>query len=396
MIYPRCRTVPPSHRDHHRRVHARPLVARAVTEAVDRRGVGAAARRADRRADSCRRRPSTSASSPCRRAASSTSTHPTQAYGPWLLADTGLVIEGTGYVLDLSSAASPPPWPPDWHGLWLGAGTATGETTVPDPCNTGYLRGHYTYDHAIVVSSRVLRQHLPREPCRRSTRSTRSGSRSPSTTAAMDIWYSKIVRGELKNGWTRPAGRRRLRGRSPGNRVRTPIAVVSVQPDLDLAGALDHGGREISWGELTHHGDEVVAWTGVFGRGLPLPSGRRRARPTRRSPAGRSPDRPSTPSSTRASPSSRPTRSPASRSRSSTDAFVFSPDRPGGRATRSSSTGCTAGSASASPVSTARSRPTCSPGARNSATRRAPATWATSRSSRPCSSTTRRTCSPSS
>ena len=54
----------------------------------------------------------------------------------------------------------------------------------------------------------------------------------------------------------------------------TPISVVSIQPDLDLAGALDHGNREISWGELTHHGDEVVAWTGIFGPGyVYLPAG---------------------------------------------------------------------------------------------------------------------------
>ena len=43
------RTVPAAHRDHHRRVHARPLVARAVTQAVDRRGLGTAARWAHRR-----------------------------------------------------------------------------------------------------------------------------------------------------------------------------------------------------------------------------------------------------------------------------------------------------------------------------------------------------------
>src|SRR5262245_29134859 len=78
---------------------------------------------------------------------------PNQAYGPWLLGDTGMVIEGMGYVLDLSTATSPSPWPPSWRGLALGAGTATGEKYVPDPCNTGYLRGHYKHSGAIVVST---------------------------------------------------------------------------------------------------------------------------------------------------------------------------------------------------------------------------------------------------
>ena len=175
-------------------------------------------------------------------------------------------------MLDLSSAASPPPWPPDWKGLWLGAGTATGETTVPDPCNTGYLRGHYTYDHANVVSSGFFGSIYLASPVSFNAINP-LGQSFTFNDAAMDIWYSKIVRGELKNGWTDlPVDA--VTERAPGRRVRTPIDVVSIQPDLDLAGALDHGGREISWGELTHHGDEVVAWTGVFGRGyLYLPAG---------------------------------------------------------------------------------------------------------------------------
>jgi len=197
---------------------------------------------------------------------------PDQAYGPWQLADTGLVIEGTGYVLDLSSAASPAPWPPDWHGLRLGAGTATGETTVPDPCNTGYLRGHYTFDHANVVASGFFGSIYLASPVSFNAINP-MGQSFTFSDGAMDIWYSKIVRGELKNGWTDLPADAVCVG-APGNRVRTPITVVSIQPDLDLAGALDHGGREISWGELTHHGDEVVAWTGIFGPGyLYLPAG---------------------------------------------------------------------------------------------------------------------------
>jgi hypothetical protein len=197
---------------------------------------------------------------------------PDQAYGPWLLADTGLVIEGTGYVLDLSPAASPAPWPPDWRGLRLGTGTATGETTVPNPCNTGYLRGHYTFDHAIVVSPGFFGSIYLASPVSFDAINP-LGQSFTFNDGAMNIWYSKIVSGELKNGWTDLPADAVCEG-SPGHRVRTPIAVVSVQPDLDLAGAIDHGDREISWGELTHHGDEVVAWTGIVGDGyLYLPAG---------------------------------------------------------------------------------------------------------------------------
>ncbi len=197
---------------------------------------------------------------------------PGQAYGPWLLGDTGMVIEGTGYVLDLSTATSPAPWSPAWRGLVLGAGTATGEKYVPDPCNTGYLRGHYTYNNAIVVSSGFFGSLYLAEQVTFAAINP-LGQTFAFNDGAMDVWYSRIVRGELKNGWTElPIDA--VCERRPGRRVKTPIDVVSIQPDLDLAGALDHGMREISWGELTRHGDEVVAWTGIFGPGyLYLPAG---------------------------------------------------------------------------------------------------------------------------
>jgi hypothetical protein len=197
---------------------------------------------------------------------------PDKAYGPWLLGDTGLVIEGTGYVLDLSSSVSPPPWPPGWYGLRLGSGTATGEHTVPNPCNTGYLRGRYAYDHAIVVRSGFFGTIYLAGPVSFDAINP-LGQSLTFTEGAMDVWYSKVVRGELKNGWTELPKDAVCEG-APGNRVRTPIAVVSVQPDLDLAGALDHGGREISWGELTRHPNEEITWTGIFGPGyLYVPAG---------------------------------------------------------------------------------------------------------------------------
>jgi hypothetical protein len=197
---------------------------------------------------------------------------PGKAYGPWLLGDTGMVIEGKGYVLDLSRAKSPAPWPPGWLGLALGAGTATGKQHVPNPCNTGYLRGHYTFSDAVVIGAGFFGSF---ELAKRVTFEAINplGQTFTFDDGVMDVWYSRIVRGELRNGWTELPVDAVCEGR-PGRRVRTPIAVVSIQPDLDLAGSLDHGNREISWGELTRHGDEVVAWTGIFGSGyLYLPAG---------------------------------------------------------------------------------------------------------------------------
>jgi hypothetical protein len=253
---------------------------------------------------------------------------PDQPYGPWFLGDTGMVIEGTGYVLDLSTATSPAPWPPGRRGLALGAGTATGENYIPEPCNTGYLRGHYTHSKSIILSSGFFGSLYLAE---RVTFGAINplGQTFTFDDGAMDVWYSKIVRGELKNGSTDLPVDAVCAG-TPSRVVTTTISVVSIQPDLDLVGQVDHGGREISWGELTHHGDEVVAWTGIFGAGyLYLPAGPAAsfspvATGTFLGPAiGGMPD---------ASLAELETHQAAGVSFPSlSDALVFSPDRPGGR-----------------------------------------------------------------
>ncbi|MFN8192768.1 MAG: hypothetical protein U0R80_00625 [Nocardioidaceae bacterium] len=253
---------------------------------------------------------------------------PDQAYGPWLLADTGLVIEGTGYVLDLSNGASPPPWPPDWHGLWLGAGTATGETTVPTPSNTGYLRGHYTYDHANVVSQGFFGNIYLAQPVTFDALDP-FGQTFSFDEGAMTVWYSRIANGELKRGWTELPLDAVCEG-APGNVVRTPIDVVSVQPDLDLAGVIDHGDREVSWGELTQRGDEVVAWSGIAGRGyLYLPAGPGPSYCPASTGGFVEPNVDSVPDASLAELEAH--RVAGVTFQSLSGALVFSPDRPGGR-----------------------------------------------------------------
>ena len=90
---------------------------------------------------------------------------PDQAYGPWLLADTGLEIEGTGFILDLSTTGSPGGLPPGWRGVQLLNGSATGKRIVPDPCNTGYLRGTYAYYAATVDVSGFDGNVVLDQPC---------------------------------------------------------------------------------------------------------------------------------------------------------------------------------------------------------------------------------------
>ena len=259
-----------------------------------------------------------------------------------------------GYVLDLSASLSPAPWPPAWHGLALGAGTATGEKYVPDPCNTGYLRGHYTYTDAIVVASGFFGTLYLTDPCTFGALNP-LGQTFTFDDGAMDVW-SSADRQPASSGTGGPSSHRDAvcdagRG-SRGDGRRSPPSTCS--PTSTSPAWSTTANREISWGELTRHGDEVVAWTARVGRGyLYLPAGpypsllarsrRHLLRPAIDSVARRQPQR----------ARGRTTR-PACRSPSCTTRCVFSPDRPGGtRQPDQARAPCRGGCGSASPASTA-------------------------------------------
>jgi hypothetical protein len=197
---------------------------------------------------------------------------PNQDYGPWLLGDTGMVIEGTGFVLDLSTTASPPPRPAAWRGLVLRAGKASGEKFVPEPCNTGYLRGHYTYTDALVVSTGFYGTLELADPVS-FTALNPLGQRLTFQSGWIDVHQTAVAAGELRDGSIElPTDAACVS--APGDQVKIGLDVVSIQPGLDLAGVFDYGGAEISWGELTRHGEEVVAWSAVCETGyLFLPAG---------------------------------------------------------------------------------------------------------------------------
>ncbi len=197
---------------------------------------------------------------------------PNQAYGPWLLGDTGMVIGGTGFVLDLSSTISPPPRPAAWRGLVLRSGNASGEKFVPEPCNSGYLRGHYSYTDALVVSSGFQGTLELADPVS-FTALNPLGQTLTFESGWLDVHDSAVAAGELRDGSTElPTDA--VCVSVPGDQVKIGLDVVSIQPDLDLAGVFDYRGAEISWGELTRHGEEVVAWSAVCQIGyLFLPAG---------------------------------------------------------------------------------------------------------------------------
>ena len=77
---------------------------------------------------------------------------PDGEFGPWLIGDTGLVVTGRGYTVDLSQTVSPAPRPAAWMGVVLHDGTASGSLNPLDS-NTGYLAGRYHLSSALITQT---------------------------------------------------------------------------------------------------------------------------------------------------------------------------------------------------------------------------------------------------
>ena len=199
---------------------------------------------------------------------------PAATYGPWLVDDTGLEIEGTGYTLDLSTTQSTAGRPASWRGLELGQGTATGARSVPDPCNTGYLRGSYAHVGAVLTGAGLDATFVLTAPVQFEAIEPR-GHHISLEAGWLELTHCQIVGGEFPQGRVKLPTDAVCRG-AAGAVVEVAITAASVQPDLDLAGLVDGGGGTMSWGELTHHGDELIAWEAtILGGYLYLPAGPR-------------------------------------------------------------------------------------------------------------------------
>lgn len=197
---------------------------------------------------------------------------PAQDYGPWLLGDTGMVIGGTGFVLDLSAATSAPGMPPAWCGLVLAAGKASGAGNIPDPCNTGYLAGAYDFASATVDATGFAGTLTLHEPVS-FTAINPFGQPFRFDSGQLDVSQSAIVSGLFADGSTELIPEA-IRGAAAAAAVGIDLPSVSVGADLSLSAVLHCGGARVSWGELTHHGAELFVWSALADLAyLSLPAG---------------------------------------------------------------------------------------------------------------------------
>ena len=205
---------------------------------------------------------------------------PDQPWGPWIVGDTGLIAEGTGFIFDTSTTKSAPGHLPWWRGLRLSGGTASGSKTIPKPCNTGWLGGDFNLTGAVVTPSGLT-----------GTLNLRNGHKFKTlnpfdyvvhlTDARVDLTASSIASGSLGPGHIDLPGEA---VRDPGGAgdVQVQFTTLNVQASLDVTGELA-AAVELAWGELTHPGDELEVQRVAAREGLVfLPTGPRASfRPVR-------------------------------------------------------------------------------------------------------------------
>lgn len=187
---------------------------------------------------------------------------PTDPFGPWIVGDTGLIVSGTGYIADFSSSQSLLSKPASWKGVVLQDGTGSGSALVSTTSNTGYLAGEYSFFNATIEGSGLAGQFnllgtlifYPLQPL---------GYQVTLYGASLEVSESRVVSGQLGPGRLELPVKAVCKDGHPGDPLSATFSLLTVQADLDVGGEVNFGfgtPARMGWGELTHSGDEVVAW----------------------------------------------------------------------------------------------------------------------------------------
>jgi hypothetical protein len=194
-------------------------------------------------------------------------------FGAWIIGNTGMIVEGEGFIADFSSSQSPPFKVASWKGVSLKRGRASGDTHVPENSNTGYLAGQY---HFILAS-------VSKEGFEGKLRLTAPHTFHPTRPIGYEVSFgkgklvlskSRVISGELQNGEiilpTAAVG-----NGGPGNPVKVSFSSLMVRENLNLTGEVNvPPGTLLGWGELTHPSDPLIAWNIDIANGyFFLPSG---------------------------------------------------------------------------------------------------------------------------
>lgn len=174
-----------------------------------------------------------------------------QGFGPWAVCNTGMEIEGIGFVADFSKTQS---WPslPSLAASWMGVVLMNGETVPGDPnatiSNSGYVKAPYAFSNALVTVSGLTAEFSLIDGF-----SFQSLQPIDYTiflkSGGISMNNCQITGGSFSNGQILLP---RAAVLDPGNNpIKADYATLKVQDDMDLYSDSLAISQEFVWGELS-------------------------------------------------------------------------------------------------------------------------------------------------
>jgi hypothetical protein len=186
-----------------------------------------------------------------------------QPWGPWIIGNTGMVVQGTGFVVDLDPAWKWPGWtgfPPQadaWQGVILPSGATIAAASGSMTSNIGYLKAAYSFANGLVTGGGLSAGFPLASPYRFKTLLP-FGFDVDLQAGFLRMQNSRIEGGSFIHGGIDFPNLSVSNGTGGG--VKAGYTLLSVQEDLDLYAEIDVT-SEIHWGEYVNTAPPQTAYS---------------------------------------------------------------------------------------------------------------------------------------
>jgi hypothetical protein len=193
---------------------------------------------------------------------------PDSAYGPFIIDQTGMIVQGQAYVVDLSSTQSPTGLglSNNWQGVILRSGSTNAAPSGSVTSNVGYLQASYQFSNAKITATGLAARFNSTAAFEFSTMQP-YGYTLHLGPGYLDIDSSRVQAGQFGNGAIRLPAKAVCKG-SIGVPLQASFTTMTVQKDLDLAAPVTLN-EKLSWGELSRSGEELISYAAVPNAGSP-------------------------------------------------------------------------------------------------------------------------------
>ncbi|OPX32614.1 hypothetical protein B1H10_07335 [candidate division KSB1 bacterium 4484_188] len=183
------------------------------------------------------------------------------AYGPFWIGNTGIQVFGSGFVADFSStqsyAGASPPFVSSWKGVYLKSGQSIPAPTGTVYSNTGYAKGSYNYNSAMVTAT-GFKATLQLASSYSFSPTQPFGYQVNFNQARLQIDKNQISGGELRTAViTLPE---QAVSDASFNKILVVADTLHIRSDGDLFGKVKYQ-KPVVWGEYTRLSPKLMAYS---------------------------------------------------------------------------------------------------------------------------------------